>query len=469
MKKLIAFLLSLCMLPGLVACGSSDAGASGDEAKKPAGLLAGVGKINITPDFPVGLKGYKSSSERIFDTVRDYLYMTCIAVREGDTTGLLITADIQNWTADMLAEAPKLIAAATGVPESHMLFGATHTHTAPSVVDSADASKEYRKLFMDAAVEAAQTAIADLAPAAASYGTMEVEGMNFVRHYVHSDGQYSGSNFNEHLPKETIVGHTAEADKQLILIKFDRAEKDDILMVNWQAHPDVVPEVGFKTLSGGAPVYMCSKLEDETGMVVAYFSGAEGNLNGTTWIPSEDHGLKMVAYGEKMADYALQVLENMTPAEGTAVRAAQKQVTVEFNHQWDHLLVQAREVQSVNSKQGRDAATAHAQQYGISSAYHANAIVSRVNMPASETLPVGAMAVGNIGFICGTYEMFCENGMYVKEKSPFPVTFVVTGNNCYIPSQAAYDYRCYEADTGYYIPGTGEMLAEEFLNLLEGF
>ena len=75
-------------------------------------------------------------------------------------------------------------------------------------------------------------------------------------------------------------------------------------------------------------------------------------------------------------------------------------------------------------------------------------------------------SVGPIGFVTNTYEMFSDHALYVKEKSPFDITFVITGCNGYIANEAAYDYRSYESDTSPYVKGTGEKLAEEMARLL---
>lgn len=62
--------------------------------------------------------------------------------------------------------------------------------------------------------------------------------------------------------------------------------------------------------------------------------------------------------------------------------------------------------------------------------------------------------------------MFFNHSLYVKENSPFDVTFIITGCSGYIPNPEAYDYRSYEADTGYYASGTGEKLAEAYVKIL---
>ena len=71
-----------------------------------------------------------------------------------------------------------------------------------------------------------------------------------------------------------------------------------------------------------------------------------------------------------------------------------------------------------------------------------------------------------MGFTTGTYEMWTESGKYVKDHSPFDVTFVITGNLIYIPAKEAFSYRNYEVDTTYYEEGTAEALVNEYINML---
>ena len=74
MKKTVSILLVVFMLLGLCACG-------GDDAEEKGGLKAGFGRVNITPDYPVTMGGY---SGRVSSDYRDYQYVTCIAVSDGN-------------------------------------------------------------------------------------------------------------------------------------------------------------------------------------------------------------------------------------------------------------------------------------------------------------------------------------------------------------------------------------------------
>ena len=94
-------------------------------------------------------------------------------------------------------------------------------------------------------------------------------------------------------------------------------------------------------------------------------------------------------------------------------------------------------------------------------------IVSRATMPATSTMELNTFCIGDIGFVNGSYEMFCDSGKFIKENSPFATTFIMEGNYIYLATEAAYDYRSYEADTSHYVKGTAEKLAQEFVDMLK--
>lgn len=142
-------------------------------------------------------------------------------------------------------------------------------------------------------------------------------------------------------------------------------------------------------------------------------------------------------------------------------------VSVQIDHSWDHMLSQANEVYDLWKSVDDKAAMEVGKNYDFTSVFQARAIRDRAAMGMSAELELNAFSVGGVGFTTGTYEMFCEQGTFIKENSPFPITFVITGNSGYIPSDAAFNYRCYEADTGFYARGTAELLVDNYLEMLQ--
>jgi len=460
MKKILCFALAAILLLGLCACGESGS------AKKDT-LQAGFGRVNVTPDYPVSLAGYSNYDTRISTGYMDYLYVTCIAVTDGNDTILMYTMDQTSASySGLYEEFLATITQTTGIPTDKIFIGATHTHGAPMTTYGSENNKRYKQELLAAAGRAGTEALNDLTPCRMLQTATNVKGMNFVRHYKVADGTYYGSNFGDATPG--LVGHVREPDDQLILLKFDReGDKKDILFVNWQAHPDHTAWNDYYAITADFVGVMREALEQDTGMLVGYYGGASGDLNPFSEIPEVNHGLNMYQYGETMAQHAVTALESLTPVEGTAIKTVSKTHTFTINHEWDHLITQAREVQSVYNKSGADAANKLAVEYGMSSVYHANAITNMVNQGQTEDRVLDAFCIGNIGFIQAKCEMFSASAKYIKENSPFALTAVIASNNTYIPTEEAYtEYRCYESDTSLFVKGSAEEMSQEFVDML---
>jgi len=462
MKRIFAMILSLALVLGLCACGGS-----GTEETQPAarGLQVGYSKQNITPDYDIGLGGFANNDTRISEGLVSYIYLTCIAVTDGEETALLITLDNCAFSPARAAEIRGQIKNAVGVPEENVFCGGTHTHSAPSFSGDSTAAGRYKVQVADAAVKAATEALADRTPAKLLTATKEIEGMNFVRHYIMDDGSYAGSNFGD-LTKKEAVAHATDSDKRLVLVKFDREEKKDVLLVNWQAHPARATEIGYNNISADFPGYLRDEVELQTGMLCAYFTGASGNQNPDSQIDSEKHKLTYEEYGIKMAGHVIEALPELKEIGSSGIKATHETFIGNVDHSWDGFLPQANEVMELNGKDNA-AANQLGYEYGFSSRHHARAIISRASQGLTKELELYALRIGDLGFVNGSYEMFSDAGIYIRENSPYETTVIVTGNSGYIASAEAFDYRSYEADTGTYEKGTAEKLAEKFVEMLK--
>jgi len=471
MKKLITLLLALAMILSLCACNTSGNGENQEAAGASAdGLQVGYSRINLTPSYQVGLAGYSDDDTRRSEGYRTYIYLTCIAVRSGEDTFLLYTIDALSATRAVQNSMRASITAAVDIPEDHIFIGATHCHSAPTFTTSYEGNDVYYRDFMTHSATAAQEAIADLAPATMLAATPIITDengkyMNFVRHYEMEDGTHAGSNFGDFSKK--IVGHSAESDPQAVLVKFDReGDKQDVLMVNFQAHPDRGTELGRNLIAASWVGPLRDELERLSGMQVAYFTGASGNQNADSKIPEEAHGLDWIGYGTKLGQIFNEKLSELQPVEGTELKQTKVVLDLKIDHSWDHMLKEANEVYDLWKSAGKSAGDALGKTYNFTSSYQARAIRSRAAKSATEEMETRAFRIGPIGFTTGTYEMFSTHGLYVKRNSPFEITFLITANSGYLPDVPAYDYRSYEADTGMFAPGEAEVLAENYVEML---
>ena len=434
---------------------------------KNTGLQIGYAKVDITPDYVIGLGGYSNAETRKSEGVAMPIYTTCIAMRSGDETILLFTIDkcgIPRIVCQLIRES---VCPATGLPEEKVFIGATHSHSAPDFTRD-DAGRRYKKEFVEAAVKAAQEALADLTPATIQATYTTVPNRAFVRHYVTADGTYAGSNFGTISKENPAIASILEADCTMVLVKFLREGKKDVLLVNWGAHCDWSKNIGFHLIAPSFAGPLRNKLEELTGNHVAYFTAASGNVGGGSRVAAIKETLPKtwIEYGEDLANAAFAALPNLQEVNSEGIQTCQRIVDVDVDHSWDPMIEQANEVYDLWKTVGKEEGDALGKTYNFTSSYQARAIRTRYNMGKTTEMELNAFRVGGLGFTTGTYEMFTESGKAVRDGSPFPFTFLVTGNATYVSSYAAFDYRCYEADTGLYARGTAEKLVNQYIEML---
>ena len=466
MKKVLSLLLVIALTLGLCAC--TGGGAAETTAPASQGLQVGYARESITPGGGVNMRGYGNDAHRISTGFLDYIYATCIAFKDGENIVLLFSTDMltadEAWTREIRAR----ISSELGVPEQNIQVGATHSHTAPAVGTSHDAVKVWKTQYMDALAISAQKAIQDLAPVT-MYGTkVKTEQMNNVRHYKMSDGTYAGSNFGDW--SLAIVDHATPGDREMTLVKFDReGDKKDILLMNWQAHADMI---GGTLISADYIGAIRDTVEKETGMDFIFFLGATGDQNPSSRIKEEKQHNDHKKYGQELAQIAIDALPNMTEKiEGEGIASKEQRIAYRSNKYGQDRLADAMEVNALFKETGdSSAANALAKSKGFWSVYQCNGIVQCANLPEYGEFTVNVHRIGGLGFVAAPYEMFSESGMYIKNNSPYAFTIVSTvtnGYTNYFPTKEAFEYGCYESYTAKIDSGVAEETADKFVEMLK--
>ena len=470
MKKLISLVLALVMVLSLVACGgASEAEGENNGGGSTAALQVGYGKANITPEKPVPLGGYGRSDKRISQGILNYLYATCIAITDADDNTILLFGMDITAPGEAYINFGEVVSKATGVPLENIVISASHTHSAPDygagdVAGVGDALQ----LLKNGMVKAAETAMKDRKPAEMAIASVETERMNFVRHYLCNDGTYAGSNFGD--TSSGIKEHSSEADPILQLVKFTREGDNDIILTNFQCHPHQTGGSDrFELASDVVGEYRTEMEKDK--VEVIYFSGAGGNLNSTSYIKELNKTQDFHEWGIELAKYARSA--QYTPVSGGKVQVQKATYEGKVNHEMDAYAASCGQLRSLWD-QGK-LTTAQVIEEGkalgieLHSAYHAGAISNRAAMGRTESFDIWTYSFGDIGFAAVPYEMFDNNGQYIKENSPFAMTVIATLSNRangYIPSEDIYEYGSYECDTTKFVKGTGEELAEKYVSML---
>ena len=466
MKKILSLLMIAAIVLSLCGCAASGGESAG---KQDGGFRIGYARENITPEDPVPLGGYGNSTKRMSTGYLDYLYVTCVAITDAqDNTIMLISQDVIR--SDQYKAVRAEVKKATGLSEGDIMVASTHTHSSPETKSKSSGTSAWDALYKAAIGKAAAAAMEDRSPAEISVGKKVVEDMNFVRHYLMSDGSYAGSNFGT-FANLTIVDHSEPNDPGLQVIRFTRVaeDKQDIIMCNWQAHPCFTGGSTETVISADFIGSTRTYVEEQTGELFVYFTGAAGNQNAVSKIEGEAPTRDWLQYGQELGDHIIDVLGNMTSVASGDIHNEEYFFDAKVNHQWENNIEQAREVVALFNATDRTTGNKLAREYGFNSVYHCNGVISRASFGETYGFEINVLTMGELSFVFAPYEMFSTHSNYIKENTPYDMTFIVTcanGANGYIPSKLAHEYGCYERDIGRYTAETGLELAEKYVSIL---
>ena len=473
MKKILSLLLCICLLLSLCACASSqNANGNSDENNNSSPLLVGYSRVDITPKDNVAMAIYGSESERISNGALDKLYGYALAVTgtNGETV-LILTCDHSWFYTGIASMMRQQLAQEFGLKEENIVCTGTHNHSAPSLSSLDSATKRYADEFTKKMTQAAQEAMADRKEATMYAGSAQAEGLTFVRRYILKDGTIP--NFQT-VSSDQIKEHESNADTQLQVIRFVREGERDIAVYNWQAHVNMNMQIKANYHLITADIFGAFRTEIEGKLDVDVFvwNGAAGNLNPVSQITDENLVKDYKEYGKLLSKYGAEAFNSAEPLPAGKVELVTSTYVGTVNHTFDSVAEQARQVLEYYKSTGDDKGSREmGKPYGINTYKHASRIISNSKLPDTQDIYLKAFCIGDIGFICLRYEMFDTNGMQIKKDSPFKQTFIIgytEEGQGYIPSSLVEDHGGYEVDNNIFILGTGDILAEEYIKLLEG-
>lgn len=472
MKKWISLLLALAMVLGLCACAGSGDTSNATEPQTQTATEVGFARAKMMPEGVVTIAGGEDPN-RLSEGYLDFLTASCIAFKDG-TTGsivLLYTIDMQCLTSTFIGGAKEHISAATGVPVENIMLSCTHDHSSPSHVMSHTGISAFQGgPFKTALVESGKNAIADLAPAQFSIGEVKSEGLIFVRHYNMKDGSVAGPAYGN-LVAEEIVDQAYEGDPTIQIVKFDRqaAGKKDIVLFNLGAHATYFSSTATRNLSADFPGPARDFVEANAGVHAAYFMSSSGDQTPNTRDPKRDHGMDYKAYGQKLGQYVVDGLKNMTAVNSGDVKLTEDVFVADSNVLDSSKAGPAAQLWSMFEQEGYDKANAAAREAGFKSIYECRSIIMSGSYGKTKNVNINVLSVGDISFTIFSGELFGTLGRYIRENSPYDMTFMVTcanGYNGYFPDERGYGFGCYEAYSSYVASGTGEKISQRFVEML---
>ena len=446
-------------------------------------LFAGFSRVDITPPLGIQMSGH--AGERYATEVLDPLEINTVAVRCGDKTAVLMSADLLYIPRRASDPIRKYVAEQAGIPYESIFIACTHTHTGPMTAGYPEWEKKcpiicvYHEMLTARFVDAAKLAIADLKPAKMGYGIAEANGISFIRRYHMKDGSIR-TNPGYHNPD--ILGPVSQADKRVNVLRFVREGGKDIAIANFGVHADMLR--GGTKISADYPRFVRETVEAVMPVHCAFFTGAQGDLNHADFKsvkPKDDpfvlanddvdRGYNFTPYinakhmGRAIAGALFQVYADLQWVDVDTIAYGNMECVTPTNMPDPKDLPRAREIVALDKAGKQDQIIPGLREMDRNMLTTVRAEAYRMlrweNGPETMSLPVSAIRIGPAVFVGIPGEPFNGIGMGLKENSPFEITLpccLTNGAEGYYPMYDSYEEGGYEARSSNFKAGVAENL-----------
>jgi hypothetical protein len=413
-----------------------------------AEFQAGAAIVDVTPDqLPVLING--GMLTRSADSVHTRVNARAVALADGREQLVLVVVDSCMIGRELLDEAKKLAADATGIPTDRILISATHTHSAPASMGclGTDADENYVPFLRAKLVEAIAAAQANLEPARVGWATIDASEYTALRRWIRRPDRIAEDPFgnltvraNMHSGRvwDDVVGESGPKDPELSLIALQSVEGRPIaVLANFSMHyfgDRAISADYFGLFSEGLQARIAPETPPETAPFVGIMShGCSGDIYRRDYTkrdlsqeplqPDEDHTIQ--SYTEGLLSLALSAYEGIEYRADADLAMAEVRLPMKYRVPDRQRLEWAeRIVEEMGDRPPKDRVEVYAREQVILHERQETEVV------------VQALRIGEIGIATTPNETYALTGLKIKAQSPLEKTMVIelaNGGDGYIP------------------------------------
>ncbi|CAN5662021.1 neutral/alkaline non-lysosomal ceramidase N-terminal domain-containing protein [soil metagenome] len=444
-------------------------------------LQAGTAKVDITPPLTIPYLGYEPR-HALFEGVHDPLYARAVALDDGTTQVVIISADAIGYSNELLgpernftAEVRQRIQVCTGVPAAHIMLATTHAHSTPETIHlrrllDTPAAAPWLEVLMDQLASAACMAFAQRKPSTVKIGIGEVSALSHNRRVVGKDGQIV---YGAERTPELIQAKSGAIDQTVGILLLESVDQSArTVLVNFACHPVTVQVQPLISADFPGPAMKFVETSVPCCTNSLFLQGACADINPirdtTDFADVERYGLML---GGEVIKLAMQLSAPDYPQSTTqlAVQAATVLLPVRD-------LPPREPAQQAYADASTQLATATTEDER--KAWRAKQriaeetliLIDRGADPISAEVQV--VRIGDIALVALPGEPFVELGLEIKRRSKADHTFVIGYANDwlgYFATPQAWQQGGYEVAPGPWTrvgPAGGSLLVEKAIELI---
>lgn len=444
---------------------------------------AGAYAIDITPEsFPVGSAG--SMAPRSATQSSDPLHARCLVLDDGTTRLAFAVCDSCMIAREVFDAAKERVQQETGIPVSHQLMSATHTHTGVTAarVFQSEVETEYCEFLAERIAAGISKANQQLEQAQIGWAVGNNTRQVFNRRWYMRSGVPIGDPFdrgtdqvrmNPPRGSSTLLKPAGLTDPEVPVLAVRALDGRPIsVLANYSLHyVGGVPAASLSADYFGEFARQLTTLIDaaavEPPFVGIMSNGTSGDINNINFFEAS-----------KGRQAPLEQIRLVAADVAESARSAWARIEY---HDWVSLSVREQELELGVRRPSADELERARTILNDSSdrplkglrAIYAGETIDLAEYPATVPLKVQAMRIGELAITTTPCETFVETGLAIKQQSPFRPTFTIelaNGYNGYLPTpeqHALGGYETWRAKSSYLAVDAEPKIRATLLRLLQ--
>lgn len=396
--------------------------------------------------------------------IHDELNARCLVLDDGNTRLAFVVCDLLGIARQVSDEARARIEKELGIPRSHVLISATHTHSAASALGSNPRAIQqtldnYQDLIVKRIVDGVRKANSNLRPAQIAFGSVEAPEHVFNRRWYLKDGTMPTNPFgqldkvkmNPGAGNVNLLEPAGPTDPNLRYFAVREPNGPMIsLFATYSLH--YVGGVGNGDISSDYYGVFCNRLSEILGpkdtkspFVALLANGTSGDINNINFRTPRGKQMpyeQMQFVANDVAKKVVSSLEKLTFQPHATLGARYREPLIGLRRPTQADLAWAKETLADKSK---DPAK------GNLSAIYAQRVNTMKEYPEQAPMPLQVFRLGNQSIATMPCEVFCEIGLDYKKKTSLQPGWMVSlahGYYGYLPTPRHHELGGYETWIG---------------------
>jgi hypothetical protein len=433
-------------------------------AATPIPLRAGAFAQDITPNLtqpsPIngGMKG------ALAKTVTDPMHARSFALQSGPTTLVFCIVDACMIPREICESAKALASRATGIPPSHLLISATHSHSCATLtpVFQSNADPAYLATLPARIAESIIRAHANLEPAELAFGKSANPDQVFNRRWLIKPGETNPDPFDATTdrawmnpgfknPKVSAPAGPVDPEVSLLAARATSDGRPLAVLANYSLHyVGGLPAISADYFAAFARELTTrldatdARYAAKPAFVAIMSNGTSGDINNVNYAapapPRRAPGEQIAAVARSVADTALHAYSRLTWQSTALLAAAERDLTLAVRRPTAAELTRAQALVAT-TKRDPDG------QFADRKAIYALESLALADYPATVPVKLQAHRIGHLTIAAIPCEVFVEIGLDLKATKPLSDHFTISlanGYNGYLPTPAHHALGGYE-------------------------